>query len=69
MSVSEQDESVYLEPRGSRSGQWAAAEGDVDSRVDGASESWRVPRSVANPSRLRLGAARQAMSAGVSDGL
>ncbi len=65
LPVSEQDESVHLESRGPWSGQWGTSEGDVDGRVDSASEPWRIARSVANPLRLRLGVAQQAVAAGV----
>ncbi len=33
-------------------------EGDVDDGLDAASEPWRIPRLVANPTRLRLGSLR-----------
>ncbi len=66
LPVSEQDESVHLESGGPWSGQWVASEGDVDGRVDSAPEPWQIPRSVANPLRLRLGVAQQSVPAGVS---
>jgi hypothetical protein len=53
--MSEQDESARPEGRGPWLGQWAAPEGDADGRADIVSESWQIPRSVANPARLRLG--------------
>ncbi len=41
-------------------------EGNVDDGLDAASEPWRIPRSVANPTRLRLGAARGPASVSLS---
>ncbi|WP_131746664.1 hypothetical protein [Frankia sp. Cppng1_Ct_nod] len=66
--MSEQDEPVRSKSPGLRSGQWAASGGEIDDQVDATVESWTIVRSVANPSRLRLGTAQGAESTGVTVG-
>ncbi|AEH10251.1 MULTISPECIES: hypothetical protein [Protofrankia] len=43
-----------------------ASEEDANDGSDAAAEPWRIPRSVANPTRLRLGVSRQSDAASIS---
>ncbi|WP_250280784.1 hypothetical protein [Frankia sp. CiP1_Cm_nod2] len=45
-----------------------APEEDVNDGPDAAAEPWLIPRSVANPTRLRLGVPRQSDAVSVSSG-